>query len=135
MKPITHAFVTISVALLSASALAVERVDGWSIPRVVPVSDVNVVVFTGCGQPNPNGCPDETQVNFTVASGGLCHKYSVQISAQRSGTVLTVLDSMQSNCTRPEEINHKESVSLRGSLGRNPVVLGNPIYIKRYVRP
>jgi hypothetical protein len=145
MKSLAQVMCILSLVLLSATAVAggSEVVggrprppqDGMSPARIVPVSGVAIQVYRGCGQPNPNGCPDDTEVNFTVAIGGPCHTYSVNAQSLADHTVLTILDSFMANCTRPEQQNHEASVNIAGNLGNKPVVIGNPIYIKTMYRP
>lgn len=111
--------------------------QGWSQPQAVPVADVSVVYIpSGCGIPGPgSNCPAVTHVAFTVAIGGSCHRYSLQPYFSQGRTVLMILDSVERFCTRPEEQNHRETISMQGDLGRAPVFIGNPVYIRTTYRP
>ena len=145
MKSLIQSLPLLAYLILSVSAFGGGEVvggqpehqppEGWTAGKIVPVSNVSISLMRGCGQPNPSGCPDNTEVTFTVEMGGTCHSYSVKPQFNSGSTTLTILDSAMENCTRPEKLDYEASVTFEGNLGSQPVMVGNPVYIKTSYRP
>jgi hypothetical protein len=107
--------------------------------KLVDVADVRIDLETGCGVPDPvtGGCniPDQTTVSFTVPTGGLCHTYTAKTKMVGRNNMLSIIDVVQPNCTRPEQMEISTSVPLEGRFRKGAIKLENALFVRTHFRP
>jgi len=117
----------VGILMLALGVLSTSAFGEDSIP---PVQNASISIVKGCGAPPPPGvtatCPTVTTVYFEAETHGICDTFKAETDPVRGGgTMITIIKSTETNCTRPEHATTVERMEV--SLGelKGPLYIGN----------